>query len=433
MKSKRNFIVAVLLSMVTILYAQELKFDGYFNSGVGVVASSNADVDTFLKAFGVDSEQNGYRFRLNGSYTNEEENAGVKFRLQSQSRLDQGGYFSMPFVYGWMKFFDDVVYLAAGIVDDNTWQTADWWINDDVGEGLGILLKVTPITGLDLGVGAYLISQQGSGSNNIFILNLGNVLPNFSSITPKIGDAKYVFSASYTMPDVFYLGGTLRLKNKAGWDGTIDIDIYGYIYDGRQESAQLISEFRLLSVENLTAIAAVSMDSLEAFDIEGDIVLSQTFAYEFENLSLGFNAAEFFYNRKGILGNKISYAPSLVLNLWGSYTINNIIPRLDLVYFFGGQSKVGGDETYMWHRRGFVNSEFLRINSDDNRNRSLFSIRPSVKFNLTSGIFIEAGNIFNYDFANYYGAYGDFGDPTKKYRISNVFYLDFTWSFPSGR
>ncbi|MCL1927245.1 MAG: hypothetical protein FWG07_00440 [Treponema sp.] len=429
MKNKRIFGLVVLLLAVTVnMYTQDVKFSGYFNSGIGIVSSSSDDSDTVLKAFGVDSEQNGYRLRLTGSYTNEEENAGIRFRLQSQSRLDQGGYFSLPFVYGWMKLFDDVVYLASGLIDDTSWQTTDWYIIDDVGEGLGALLKVTPISGLDLGFGAYLISQQSAASNNI--LNYNGFLPSYDAITPKIEDAKYVFSASYTMPDVFYLGASFRLKNKAGWKDTrLDIERYGYDYEGRQESAQLIGEFRLLSVENLTAVVAFSLDKLEEFDVEGNTIVSQTFAYELNDLTIGLNAAEFFYNRKNILGQTIAHAPSLVFNLWGSYTINNIIPRLDLVYFLGGQSKVGGDEALMWHRRGFVSSRIPKFNSSDNRNRSLFSVRPSVKFDLTGGTFIEIGNVFNYDFGNFDSAYGDSNDPNKRYVISNVFYIDYTWSF----
>ena len=432
MKSKWIFCLAVLLlSAPVVTNTQEIQFDGYFNSGLGVVYSTHADTDTYLKAFGVDSEQNGYRFRLNGSYTNEEENIGVKFRFQSQSSLDPGGYFSLPYVYGWLNFFDDTIYVAAGIVDDSTWQTADWWINDDTGEGLGLLLKATPLEGLDLGFGAYIISQQGSGSNNI--LSYGSLLPNFGTITPKIQDAKYVFSASYTMPDLFYLGASFRLKNKAGWhDSLEDIKKFGYNYENRHESSQLISEFRFLRVENLTAIVAASFDNIQEFDINGNIIITQTLGYELNNLSLGLNAAEFLYIRKDFYGNKIPYKPSLLFNLWGTYTIDNITPRLDLAYFFNGQSTAWVDETYMWHRRGFVNPKIDSSYSVDNY-CSVFSVRPSVRLNLTRNIFLEVGDMFNYEFSNFDGAYGDSSDPGKRSLISNVFYLDFTWAFPSNR
>jgi len=429
---KRMFSAAALTLFISVtVYSQGLEFSGYFNTGMGIVFNDSEGLDysdSFLKPFGVDSEQNGYRLRLNLSYTSEEESAGVKLRIQSQGQLDPWGYFSLPYVYGWMKFFNNIVYLAGGIIDDTTWQTSDWWINDDTGEGLGLLLKATPFSGFDIGVGVYLISQQSAGSNNV--LSFGGFLPNFKNITPKIEDAKYVFSASYTLPDVFALGASFRLKNKAGWNFTREeIERYGYIYDGRHESSQLIGEIRFLALENFTAIAAISLDTLEDFNADGDIVISQTFAYKFERLTLGFNAAEFLYNRQSPLGEKISFDPGLLFNLWSSYSFNKIIPRFDLVYFVSGMSRLGGNEEYVWHRRGFTNREIYDVGSDNDRYPSVFSVRPSVQFYLNSGAFIELGNMFNYDFGNWDGAYGDAGDTSKRYLMSNVFYVDLKWSF----
>ena len=94
---KRLMVIAVLCAVVSgVVFAQELKFDGYLNSGMGVVTNDKEGDDAYVKVFGVDSESNGYRFRLNGSYTNETKNVGAKFRLQGQRRMDQSGYLSMP-------------------------------------------------------------------------------------------------------------------------------------------------------------------------------------------------------------------------------------------------------------------------------------------------------------------------------------------------
>ena len=426
MGNKRIFgFAAVLLVTAGILHAQELKFDGYLNSGLGVVSSGQEGSDTVMRAFGVDSEQQGYRFRFNGAFSSEDQSAGLRFRFQSQARLDQGGYFSLPYVYGWLKFLNDIFYLAGGIVDDTGMQTADWWINDDVGEGLGMLLKAAPVKGLELGFGAYVISQQSAGANNI--LNVRSTsylsLPNFGNIVPKIGDVKYTYSASYTAPDIFRAGASFRWKNKAGWNGTTDIEYLGYIYDGRQESAQLIGEFRYLGTENLTAVAAVNLDKLEAFDTEGDMVFSETFAYRLDNAAFGLDAVQFLYNRKYPFGRKIDCDPGLLFNLWGSYAVNRIVPRLDLVYFLGGRSQEG----LVYHRRGFVNAESPKNVNDD---RSVFSFRPSVRFNLNPSVFIEAGDLFNYDYAkNKAFASKLYGRLDTNSRISNVFYVDVKWAF----
>ena len=412
-------VLAILMSGAS--YAQELKFDGYLNSGMGVVSTNIKESRTLVKAFGTDSEQNGFRFRLNGSFTGEEKNAGVKFRFQSQNRLDQGGYFSLPYVYGWVKFLKDIFYAAGGIVDDGTWATGDFWLaSENMCTGLGALIKATPIEGLDLGIGAYVISTQNSGGNNI--LNFSGNLPNFEDIRTRFGDLKYTYHASYTMPDVFRVGASFRWKNKAGYNTAIG-DYNNYT--ARYESSQLIGEFRLLAVKDLTAVAAASFDKIEDFSNKGDMIFSETFAYKINSLTLGLNAVQFLYKR-----GDVKYDPSLLFNLWGSYAIDKIVPRLDLVYFLGGQSNTGRNETtYTWHRKGFTNYNTALSNNDDD-DYSAISIRPSVKFNFNSKTFIEIGDMINIDLASFDGYNDTVGGPRNTdSRISNVFYIDFKWSF----
>jgi hypothetical protein len=420
---KLSGLAALLLSTIVAggLRAQELKFDGYVNSGLGVVTTKGLGTD--LKFFGVDSEMNGYRLRLNGSYQNGAENAGVRFRLQSQSTL-ANGYFSLPYAYGWVKFINGVFYAAAGIVDDGTWATGDWWLYSERQDGgLGALLKATPIKGLDLGFGAYVINLQAGGGNNI----LGTGTLNFANVRPKIYDVKYTLSAAYTLPDVFRLGATFRFKNKAGYDA--DSSRAGYL--GRDESSRLLGEFRFLGVKDLTAVIAASFDKIEDFANSGNIILSETFAYKLDNLNIGLNAAQFLYSREA----EPKKDPGLLFNLWGSYAFDNIIPRLDFAYFLGGQSTLGSG-AYTWHRRGFVNKTGTADTTDD---YSVFSVRPSIRFNLDGRTFIEIGDIINYDFANFDGYRKDgralspsatppvLGDITS--RLSNVFYIDLKWSF----
>jgi hypothetical protein len=436
------------------LWAQELKFDGYFNSGLGVVAD-NGDTDTYYKAFGVDSESNGYRFRLNGSYKKKKKNAGVRFRLQSQRNLtttttvpvfdtnnpatqignttvtNSSGYLSMPYVYGWVGFFDSKLTLTGGIVMDSTWETVDWYWIDDQGEGLGLLLKAEPVKGLNLGVGVYTISQQSGGNNNI--LNFGGALPNFRDITPKAKDAKYTFNAAYTLPDMFRLSVSFRTKNQAAWPATTPAP--NYLYSGREETSQFIGEFRLLKVKGLTTVIVGVFDNLESFSEKGNILLTETFAYKVsDDLNLGFNAAQFLYNRI-VGGNVVDTDPALLFNLWGSYAFGTVVPRLDMVYFWGGQSK-SATSAKQWERRGFVARGGMPGEGSNNNGKkgvdddySVFSVRPSVKISLDSRIFLEIGDIVNFDFANVNGAYKTVDDANKKSRLTNVFYIDLKFSF----
>ena len=426
-----SLVVLLLMAAAGGLWAQELKFDGYLNSGLGVVVDNNEDNDPYIKAFGVDSESNGYRFRLNGSYTNEAKNAGVRFRFQSQRRADRGGLFSLPYAYGWVGFIDGRITLTGGIVDDGTWTTADWFWNDDQGEGLGLLFKAEPVKGLNLGIGAYTISQQSGGSNNALIISSGNTLPNFGDIKLRPQDAKYTFNAAYTMPDTFRLGASFRTKNRAAWGVVVaDINNDDYLYTGREEPSQLIGEFRLLAVKGLTAVVIGVLENLDELGDKGNILFSETFGYKInDDLNIGLNAAQFLYNR----GN-VDVDPALLFNLWGSYAFGSVVPRLDLVYLMGGQSKTA-TSAKQWERRGFVpqggypSSSGTPAKKDADDDYSVFSVRPSIRFNLDNRIFLEIGDIINFDSANFEGAYKDSGDAKKNSLLTNVFYIDVKFSF----
>jgi hypothetical protein len=426
---KKLFVFAVLiLASSAVVFAQDLKFDGYLNSGVGIVANDRdkAGNDPYFKAFGVDSESNGFRFRLNGSYQNEAKNAGVRFRLQGQRTMDISGYLSMPYLYGWVGFFENMITLTGGLVDDATWTSADWWRNDDAGEGLGLLLKAEPVKGLNMGVGAYVISQQSGGNNNRLQVTPnagGNAsLPNFANIMPKPEDVKYTFNVAYTMPDIFRLGAIYRTKNKAGWAAGRDND--GYAYGGQEESMFFQTELRVLAVKNLTAVVVGAFEKLEKFDERGNVILSETFGYKLDDLNVGLNAVQFLYSRQNDDG-RIDMNPGLLFNIWGSYAIDKIVPRLDLVYFLGGQSKTASGAN-QWERRGFVNVAKAKDAEDD---YSVFSVRPSVKLNLDNRTFLEIGDMINIDFAVKNGAYDDSGDADKKSLFTNVFYIDVKFSF----
>ncbi|MCL2765425.1 MAG: hypothetical protein FWD40_09140 [Treponema sp.] len=386
---KKLIVILLVMAMAAgAVFAQNLSLGGYFNSGIGVIIT-DGDEDPMIGAFGVDSEQLGYRFRLNGSYQNEERTSGFRFRIQSQNEVArrQNAYLSIPFAYGFMNYLDNKLSLSAGIVDDSAWQTADWWINDDVGEGLGTLIKLNSlIDGLNLGFGAYLVSQEGGGRNNQFsrTLNSGHFI--------DASDAKYVISGSYAMKDTFYLGGSFRTANDAG-DDTINNN-----NAGRQETSQFIGDLRILAVKNLTAVVAISMDRLDDFDKTGLMTFSETFGYKVnDEINIGLNAVQFINNRDNT-------DMSMLFNVWGSYALDSIVPRLDITYL------LGGDLHSNFHfRRGYVPTY--------NSKETVLSLRPSVRINLDSRTHFEIGNVTH--------LLNDDG----KDSMLNLFYLDFRWSF----
>ncbi|MDR2314510.1 MAG: hypothetical protein LBE02_08250 [Spirochaetaceae bacterium] len=404
-------ITAVLILAITagVVFAQELKFDGYVNSGLGLVITNRKDnegsVDPYITVYGVDAEQYGYRFRLNGSYTNADGNAGAKFRFQAQAknRTDTtpgGGLpimdIGVPIALGWVKFAD-MFTLNAGIIDDGTWASGGAILDDDMGEGLGLLLKASPVSGLDLGFGAYAVSALGGGDNNALAGGLNKNIIDWDY-------AKYVFNIGYTFPEVFKLTATFRNDNDAGGS------------TNRDETMKSIIGARLFMVKNLTAIAEVEVDELgEDFDTKGKINFYETLGYKLNSLNFGLNAVQY-------LSQADDSDIGLRFNPWVSYTIGKIVPRLDLVYFIGG--KVDGsdnDEDGKYGRKNYAPV------SGNNKDWSVIGARPSVKINFDSKTVLEIGDVINFETAanDYYGVAGDLSDS----KITNVFYVDLKLSF----
>jgi hypothetical protein len=250
--------------------------------------------------------------------------------------------------------------------------------------GLGALLKVTPIDGLVIGAGAYAIGRN-SGSNNNILDTSGSL-----GIPVKLADARYAFHLAYTMPDTFRFDVSYRTKS-------------GFA-TAANKTSKLYADLRLLKVKNLTAVVAASLDYLEDYSKNGTTTLSETFAYKIDQLNFGLNATQFLFNAD----NK---EVSLLFNPWVSYAINSIVPRLDLVYLTNGRSRLDSATELTWHR---TTNGFAGYGTKD---RSLFSIRPSVKINLDPRTFIEIGDMFNLDIKS---------NATHK---NNVFYIDVKLSF----
>ena len=389
---KRILLVFLTVVLVTAFgFSQELKFDGYLNSGFGWWVSNKDGEDALFEVYGVDSERNIGRFRLNGAFTNEKGTGGLNFRIQAQhngttteGNSAAANAFSMAYGYAWIKAFN-MLTLKAGLVDDSTWATGDVIYADDQGEGVGLLIKLAPVKGLDLGVGAYAASFN-SGSHNNFL----GVPTKYQQRPDKI---KYTFNASYTMDKVFRLMMSGRLKNETGGDAT-------------QSTAHLLAEFRLLAVPNLTAVLVGELDNLSDFSDFGRINFYETIGYRLNDLSFGINAAQY-------ISRKTGDDFGLRLNPWISYALaeNRIVPRLDFVYFLGGRS--GGssaDYGKGYHRRSFT--------ADYNKDTFVLNARPSVKFNLDPRTILEFGDSFY--FTKISG-----GDGV----VSNALYLDITIRF----
>jgi len=423
---KRIFCVllAVLLA-AAFSFGQELKFDGYVNSGLGLLYTDAEDAngdkqDPTLMGYGVDSERNIGRFRLNGAYTNADKNAGLNFRFQVQGRgsfsttsssaatgnptVPSGGTAvdphthtvtattrypinapSLAFGYGWVKPVE-MLTIKAGLVDDSTWRTADYIYNESQSEGAGLLLRLSPISGLDIGAGAYVATFNSGSNNNFFGVNVPEQI--------KLDEAKYTINAAYTMDKVFRFMVSWRNENETGGNAAD----YG--------NSQILAELRLLMVENLTAIVVGRYDNLDNDDKDKNLIFYETFGYKIGDLGLGLNAAEFVKMDTAAANANDDF--SFWVNPWVSYSMaeGKIVPRLDVVYFMGGLPNGTN-----YHRRAFA--------ANYNTDASVINARPSIKFNLDSRASLEIGDSF------YYVTPGKDIDAV----INNVFYTDIVVRF----
>jgi hypothetical protein len=407
---KKLGILVVLLAAGLVVasgaFAQEIKFSGYVNSGLGVVFSTEENAqDPYIAAHGVDSWNNGFTIRVDGAYDNEAGNAGAFVRLQAAGGTND---VTIPIAYGWFSAFDKILTVKGGIVDDATWHTGGMYFAPDQSEGLGALVKVTPIGGLDIGAGAY-VAEVPPGRGYI---NPGNG-------ARELTDAKYTFNFAYTLTDMVKITATYRPKANLAVLGTTDVTAV---------TSRAQASVALLAVPSLTALVELELDNLQDFkalkvsdtdawdrlvtlttDASGKINIAEKFQYDLDSLSVGLWGVQWLSQAEDV-------DFSLYVNPWVSYTIGSIVPRLDIGYGNGVQSGFNnGTERAGW-RRGNVSPKY---DSD----YSIISIRPSVKLNIDPNTFVEIGDLIDVD-----------GGPENTWtdansRISNVFYVDFKWSF----
>ena len=488
MKNKRIFGLAVvlLLSMVVTggLWAQ-MTFGGLVSSGLGLLGNTYGDNRTVIKPYTVTDNAQGILMRLNGGYTNQDKTAGVEVRLQMNSTL-QYGYLSIPHAYGWANFLSNNIQLKGGLIAaDGDYNMGDFWCGapQNMSLGLGGFFKATPtaIPGLSLGFGVFTLTQQGGANNSILAVGgppdgTTGRLANFAQNNLDWRDIKYTYHFMYNVPNAFRTTGNFRWKNKAGMLNTvaqlnafppINYDVLGF-YTGMQENSEFNGDLRLLAVPGLEAVVAYRFINVHEFDINGDVIVSETLSYKFGDLKLGLNMVQFLYFRKagnglgggrGVtqgqidalvpgwphgytqpseLDEKVSMSPSFFFNLYGELAIDKLLPRLDVNFFANGASNIGNltrigntNRNDFWNsaacnRTGFVN---ISIPKDADISYAVFSVRPSLKINLDARTSIEIGDIINYDFSNAEGAYMDSNDASKTSQITNAFYIDFKWTF----
>ena len=372
----------------------QFKLDGYFNGGIGLGVSNVEGADPWIRSYGVDSERRVGRSRLNGAYSNEEKTAGANFRFQVQGSHEKPNTsgVGLAYGYGWVKPVD-MLNIKLGLVDDATWETGDALFKDDNGEGLGVLVKLSPIAGLDLGAGVYTAAYASSDNNNILDSHAGDSL--------ALENGKYTVSAAYTAADLFRAAASYR-----SWNDNNSA--------GREGSSQLTGEIRVLAVKNLTAIVVAQVIGLAGssdFSGSGQINLFETAGYKAGNLGFGLNAAQMLSNKPADKDAGLLFSP------WVSYGLGSVTPKLEAAYFMGGGPALADESPLPFRKIGAYKASY---DSGD----YVFVVRPSVGIKFGADAALEIGDAF------FFGEAANFAkDAAGGAALVNMFYLDLTIRF----
>jgi hypothetical protein len=196
--------------------------------------------------------------------------------------------------YGWMNFFDKKLELKAGAVRDSTFNSGGR-ISTDGGEGAGVMVKFTPITGLTIGGGIYAprlpsaseISRATTttitGTVNVDTGTVTGTTTNTVSIptngTGSVEKATVSGGAVYEMSRVF------KISVAGSWrDNTIPL---------------MTSGIHLLAIPNLTANFEVFASGI-TYELEKYfpfVAFDQTVSYRMgQKLVFGISAYQFFNN-----------------------------------------------------------------------------------------------------------------------------------------
>jgi hypothetical protein len=286
---KKALIVLLILAVAGGLFAQEaptFTWTGEFVTGIHVGINEAHDDPELILA----NDDGNNRVRLNGAVVGP--TYGFNFRLQAANvRADQGfavditdptnpgitlttnRIVTVPFAYGYVTFFDNLLKVTAGQIDPKAWNSGTL-INADWSHEGAVRFEFTP--------------SQVDG------LNVGFSLKPFAFVNPKdnanrvsVADAlqETEFGFKYTGLSILDLGGAFKLDG----DGDTAKDMNAHLW------------VNLKGIPNLTT-ASLEFVGLNLSDLEdtgtGEIQLGQRVAYAINALTLQLSAREHIYTNE---------------------------------------------------------------------------------------------------------------------------------------
>ncbi|MDR2313748.1 MAG: hypothetical protein LBE02_04370 [Spirochaetaceae bacterium] len=382
---KKTLIVLLILAVAGGVFAQELKISGSLNSGLqGTAESLDLDApgtDTLegwsFDAYAQDADVPYARADLNVDFTYDNIGAHIKLRAQG----GETGVKGLPSIYAEYAYVSATVFnivdIYGGAVDNGAWATAGDKA-DDVGEGLGGLVQIRPIEGLNVGFGVY-DDLPGDFDRTGMDSLLNNT---------------FTYGAAYAYPDLFKVVVSGRTSNL----------VMRKIFAGVEVSA----------IPNLSLAAEIWSETLDAedkgFTIDevvsydlGDLDVGATF-WQFINLlnSGPFGDVAKLYTGMTFGETSKEYDLGLKGNIWASYALagGTFVPKLEVYVGYGGISK--------------------KLVPEDS---TIFYIggKPSITWNIAEGAKIVAA----YDLG--WGKVS--ADSVTPTIVAQKVYVDFVWSF----
>jgi hypothetical protein len=384
---KKALVVLLILAVAGGAFAQGWAFTGYADTGIGIFFRQ--DEGARAKLVSRDAGVDGNRVQFAGAYTAEAKDYGFSFRLRSEN----GGSPSLNYGYGWLSGLGGIVTGYAGVIDNDLAgiNTGDLIFDGRGGEGLGLYTVIKPISVLSVGFGAF-----GTNTDTIWPQQL-----------------KYSGGLAVTLPDLAKFVVSFRNANKVGTVGTTTFETEA----GIGNDAQVAAGVNILAVQGLKASVAGVLNRVEEFGDLGVIRIFETAEYTaIQNLTVGLGLWEAFVTGGDAKDAfKLNYGddPSLSFRAWVyvSYGLldGKIVPRLDVNYLMGGY----------WDNEDRIHFDD-RFNPNFDSKANLFSIRPSVGFQVTKNAWFELGYIAN----KYMGDHTVYNATGDKERLNHALYAD---------
>ena len=245
--------IALLLALALVggaVFAQELKFSGYLDTGIAIFDSGVTDPT--LGLWGDDSGTST-RFNLQAAYTNE--NVGATARLRMQT-VDTGSPTAAPthstvFVnraFAWATMLDGKVKTVAGKLGDYTWAS----FGNDIGNfdtATGLQVQVMPIAGLNFG---FFLPADGTVADRALVEDaMKDIALGVEYVAEGIG----AFRAGYDMSPA-------------------------------DDSAMAYFSAKITAVENLVIIVDAQMSNM-GNDVTGKTYLFEEIDYTMDALNVG--------------------------------------------------------------------------------------------------------------------------------------------------